>query len=153
MTDVMLRTTAPTYQLGSVSIESRGALSDAILGALTGDGKRADEIVALAEVAGEEEAAVQDDDIQLSLFVLYTLSYGSLGQHGAEWEWDTRLIKVRTILERAFEAAVRRQVGAFAVPTARSADIADALFEMTKPTPGPSLSRYIARLADAAQTR
>lgn len=153
MTDVMPATATSAYELGGVSIESRGALSDAILGILTGDANRADDLAALAAAAEEVEDAARDDDVQLSLFLLYAICYGSLAQHGADWEWDTRLIEARLILERAFEAAVRRQVGPLVEPAPRAGEVAEALFEMTKPTPDPSLSRYIARHADAAQAR
>lgn len=153
MTHVLSEATISTHELGPVSIESRGPLSDAILTLLAGDPSRLDEIVPLAQTAAAAPAAEQDEDLQLSLFLLYALSYGSLGQCGAQWEWDTRLIEARLALERAFEAAVRQRVGPVATPAPRAPEVADALFEMTKPTPGPSLSRHLARRADLAQAR
>ncbi len=142
------------YELGPVSIDARGPLSDAVLGLIAGDASRADDVVARAHAAaGATAAAERDDDIQLALFVLYALSYGSLAQIGAEWEWDPRLIEARVMLERAFEAAVRRRVGEIEVPAAQATDVAEALFEMTAPTPGPSVARHIARHADLTQAR
>jgi len=145
--------TATEYEIGDVSIGARGALSDAILGLMAGDASRADDVVEHARELTDAEAAEHDDDIQLSLFLLYALSYGSLGQHGAQWEWDTRLIETRLVLERVFEAAVRERVGRLELPAPRASEVAEALFEMTKPTAGPSLSRYLARHADAGQAR
>lgn len=153
MTNTMSETAVAAYEIGGVSIEARGALSAAVLALMTGDALRADELVTLARAAGRVGDAVQDDDIQLSLFLLYALSYGSLAQSGAQWEWDTRVIETRLILEGAFEAAVRMQVGSLTVPAPRAPEVADALFEMTKPTSGPSLSRYLARHADVTQAR
>lgn len=153
MTQVVSEATVTTYEVGPVSIESRGRLSDAILALLAGDPSRLDEVVPLAQTAAAAPAAEEDDDIQLSLFLLYALSYGSLAQCGAEWEWDTRLIEARSTLERAFETAVRQRVGSLVAPAPRGPEVAEALFEMTKPTPGPSLSRHLARHADLAQAR
>lgn len=153
MTHVLPDVRNAEYELGPVSIEARGSLSDAVLGLIAGDASRADDVVPLAHAAVAASTTERDDDIQLSLFLLYALSYGSLAQIGAEWEWDTRLIEARVTLERAFEAAVRRRVGEVEMPAAQAASVAEALFEMTQPTPGPSVARYIARHADLSQAR
>src|SRR5690606_17933573 len=89
----------------------RGALSDAIIAVLAGeDGRSSAELPELAAAAVEGIDAIRDDDVQLSLFLLYALAYGSLDQVGAEWEWDPDLIRTRTVLETAFERALREQV-------------------------------------------
>nr|WP_260980398.1 iron-containing redox enzyme family protein [Microbacterium paludicola] len=153
MTNVMPQAPTVGYELGDVTIQARGPLSDAILGMLVGDESRADDLVLTVRSMDAVEDAIRDDDVQLSLFLIYAVSFGSLGQIGAQWEWDTRLIEARVVLERMFEAEVRLQVGPLESPAPRGPAVADALFERAKPTPGPSLSRYIARRADVSQVR
>ncbi|RQP10985.1 MAG: iron-containing redox enzyme family protein [Microbacteriaceae bacterium] len=89
--------------------------------------------------------------MQLSLFALYAIAYGSLDQLGEELEWDTDLIAARVELERAFEASVRERTPVPDAPLPQREAVAETLFALTAPTPGPSLSRYIARTADREQ--
>lgn len=105
-----------------------------------------DAVLASDDVAG-------DEDIQLTLFLLYASSYGSLDWIDAGWEWHPVLIEARGILEAAFEAALRREVAVPEVPAADAPDIAAALFDLTAPTPGPSLSRFLAKSATLDQAR
>src|SRR5690606_33921031 len=49
------------------------------------------------------------------------------------------------------EAALRRQVPTSPLPNPGAEDVAQALFELTAPSPGPSLSRFIARRATNEQ--
>jgi hypothetical protein len=138
----------------------RGPLSDAILDLLVLDpaGDAADSALerardAAATVTPEGEAALHDDDLQLSLFLLYELHYGGLEGVGEEWEWDHRLLAVRSSLERVLEAALRSVVEVPPLPDADAGSVAAALFELTAPTPGPSLSREVARHATEEQAR
>src|SRR5690625_2528303 len=96
---------------------------------------------------------VEDDDVQLTLFILYALLYGSLGQVGAQWEWSVDLIRLRTRLEAALEQALRERVRVPPLPDAEPAAVAAALFELTAPAGGPSLSRFIAKRAGLEQLR
>ncbi|MGN6272592.1 MAG: iron-containing redox enzyme family protein [Protaetiibacter sp.] len=139
----------PPTRLG---IAARGPLSDALLRLLTDEeSEPSPEFDELADAAADCAHPIFDDDLQLSLFLIYAVAYGSLDQRGAEWEWHPRLITARTTLERAFEAALREQVHVPAMPAAEREAVASALFELTAPTPGPSLSRYVARTADREQ--
>ena len=132
--------------------EARGPLSAAIIALLEGDpDARPDRLPALAREAARADDPIFDDDLQLSLFTLYAIAYGSLDQLGAEWEWDVHLISARTELERAFEAAVRERTPVPDAPLPRGEAVAKTLFALTAPTPGPSLSRYVARKADREQ--
>lgn len=142
-------TATPTRTIG---IESRGPLSAALLEVLAGSAG-SDDVPALARAAAETPDAVFDDDLQLSLFLLYAIAYGSLDQLGAELEWDVHLIEARTTLESAFEAGVRMAVDTPPAPAAEREAVAQTLFELTAPSPGPSLSRFVARRADLAQVR
>ncbi len=135
---------------------SRGPLGAAVLDVLTGASPDAAELPDLARTAvGRVEGAdlVRDEDIQLSLFALYAVAYGSLPQLGAEWEWEPDVLRARGLLESAFEAAVRAVVAVPERPEPTADAVAARLFEFTAPTPGPSLSRFIARTATLEQAR
>lgn len=94
-----------------------------------------------------------DEDIQFSLFLLYASAYGSLDWIDPGWEWHPVLIEARGILEAAFEASLRRDVDMPAMPDAEASAIASALFDLTAPSPGPSLSRFLAKKATIEQAR
>lgn len=96
---------------------------------------------------------VEDDDLQLSLFLLYGLTYGSLPWLDASWEWHPDLIATRGLLERAFEARMRAAVDIEDPPPAVRERVADWLFAATAPIPGPDLPRFIAKSASRDQAR
>jgi hypothetical protein len=138
----------------AVPFAARGPLSEALIALLSGaPGADPGILPALAAEAARTDDPIVDDDLQLSLFTLYALAYGSLDQLGAEWEWDPDLIRARSTLEAAFERAVRERVPVPELPAATADAVAAALFELTAPTPGPSLSRFIARTATLEQVR
>ncbi len=135
-----------------IPVEARGPLSENLIALLEGDPHaRPDSLPALARDAAGASDPIRDDEVQLSLFLLYAIAYGSLDQAGAEWEWHVDLIAARTELERAFEAEVRARTVVPDAPLPRREDVAETLFALTAPTPGPSLSRFVARKADRAQ--
>ncbi|HEX5729436.1 iron-containing redox enzyme family protein [Microbacterium sp.] len=103
-------------------------------------------------IAATDDIAT-DEDLQLSLFLLYACAYGSLDWIDPEWEWHPALLQTRAALESGFEDALRRDTPIPALPRADAADIAAALFELTAPTPGPSLARYVAKHASLEQAR
>ena len=51
-----------------------------------------------------------DDDLQLTLWTLYALHYRGFEGVDDAWEWDPDLLRLRRVLEDAFEAALRDQV-------------------------------------------
>ncbi|GAB3060415.1 iron-containing redox enzyme family protein [Sediminivirga luteola] len=103
-------------------------------------------------VAGGDDI-VRDEDIQLSLFLLYGLHYGSLPWLDPAWEWDPDLIVTRSILERPFEEALRAAVPVNDPPAPERDVVADWLFAATAPVPGPSLARFVAKRASLEQVR
>jgi len=146
-------TLAPATRM-RVPFGPRGPLSQSLLALLEGDATASPaEVRERASAAASVPDAIMDDDLQLSLFALYALAYGSLDQLGAEWEWDTELLSARAALERAFEAALRDRVELPTAPLPQRDAVAATLFELTAPTPGPSLARYLARRADRSQAR
>jgi hypothetical protein len=109
---------------------------------------------ALAHIAiTRNEDILTDADVQLTLFMLYGLTYGSFQQMGDDHEWDVTLIQVRLLLEAAFERELRALVPPAAVPAANAAEVALALFALTAPSVEPSASKYIAKHATREQAR
>lgn len=145
---------APDPSLATASCSPRGPLTAELLAVLCTR-------PALAEVANLPGAArraleistdiVRDEDIQLALFLLYAGHYGSLDIIDAGWEWHPTLIATRGLLERAFEDALRDRVPVPELPEPRRDEVARALFALTAPTPGPSLSRFVAKKATHEQ--
>lgn len=132
----------------------RGALSEAlvdVLGASADKARVSGDLVDRA-IAGADDL-LTDDDVQLSLYVLYELFYRGFAGVEEEWEWDPDLLRVRATLELAVESALTEALDVpRGVPPERGA-VAGALFAMTAPSPGPSLSRYVAKSATVEQLR
>lgn len=91
-----------------------------------------------------------DDDVQLSLAMLYELHYRGLTGVAADWEWSPPLLAVRARLEAGFEQALRKAVE---VAEVDPAEVPEALFAMAAQDGGPGLARYLARDATVAQVR
>ena len=93
---------------------------------------------------------LSDDDFQLALYVLYELHYRSFEGVDEMWEWEPSLLRVRGMLEREFEAALREAVGPDE-PTPE--DVPNRLSELIGEADGPPLSRYLERIATLDQFR
>ncbi len=135
----------------------RGPLSARVLPVLAAapdavpDDDRAALLVAAREAVASTTDLLRDDDVQLTLFVLYELHYRGVAGVDDRWEWDPDLLRARAVLEDAFERVLRGRVE---TPTGVPADrraVADALFAMTAPGPGPSLARFVGRRATRDQ--
>jgi hypothetical protein len=132
---------------------ARGPLSQEIVRVLSGDA-HAEALLEIAqEVVANSPDVVRDEDLQLALFVLYELHYGGISGVDDRWEWNPALIAARTVLEDAFEAALRDRVPVPERPEATSAAVSACLFELTAADTGPSVSRYLARRATDEQAR
>lgn len=135
----------------------RGALSEAVLRRLTGDDRSNEPNLELnhatlaRDAVAHADDVIRDEDIQLSLFLLYSSAAGSFGEFDAELEWDLSLIEARRVLELAFERALRETVAVPKLPEPRSDAVARVLFGMSEEDSGPSLSRYFAKQATRAQ--
>ena len=95
---------------------------------------------------------VADEDLQLVLFCLYELHYGGVEGTDPDWEWDPGLLAVRALIERPFEAELRRLADTIGAQALRGLDaetapdaetVAQALFALVAADGGPSVSRYI----------
>jgi hypothetical protein len=145
----------------------RGPLSHRLVEALPApDHAGLAQLPALAEAAADDAAGdvVADDDVQVSLYVLYELWYRGFDGVDDRLEWHPDLLAARAHLERGFEDDLRRRVpvpplgaGDGDGPTVRPAptaqDVAATLFALTAPDHGPSLSRFVAKEADVDQVR
>jgi hypothetical protein len=108
-------------------------------------------VVQEAVDAAGPASIVRDDDIQLSLFVLYSLHYGSFADVDDDWEWQPFLISARGTLERAFEDELRATVAVPQTPEPRRSVVAATLAELTAIETGPSLSRFVSKSATREQ--
>jgi hypothetical protein len=130
----------------------RGPLSAALLEALRGEPGPVPAAQAAADGALAATAdVIADDDLQLSLFVLYELHYRGVDGVDEAWEWQPDLLRLRGDVERAFEAALRETVAVPETPARTAADVAQALFDLTAADTGPSVSTYLAKRATDQQ--
>jgi hypothetical protein len=128
----------------------RGPLSDALLRALAGH-EDAPLATRAARIASSGADHLQDDDAQLSLYLMYELHYGGLGPAGDRLEWDADVLAARKHLEQRLEAEVR---AACPVRPCAPRDLPRALFDLAgeTSTPGsPSVPGYVARQATEEQ--
>jgi Iron-containing redox enzyme len=125
----------------------RGAISDALLEAL----RARPGVVEGIDVPAPADP-LADEDLHLSLYVLYELHYrGAPGVDDA-WEWDPGLLALRGRLEQRFEEGLLDALGP---PTdGVAADETDlALRAVADADEGPSLSAWIERDAQPWHVR
>jgi hypothetical protein len=103
-----------------------------------------------AATATATPLALDDDDLQLALYLCYELHYRGLPGVADEWEWEPSLLALRRELEASFEAALRA-----CVPVPRPPDAPEemdlALRAVAEADSGPPLSRHIEREATLEQ--
>ncbi len=128
----------------------RGPLSRLLVRRLTGGELHLPAALECATAAAPD-GVLRDEDLQISLFMLYELHYRGFVDVSDELEWDPDLLAVRRLLEVRFESEIRR---ATTVPELHEdGDLAAALFALTAPQPGPGLSNFLARKATVEQFR
>jgi len=151
----MSLTAVPPAACFTVPFRDRGPLSALIMAAIDSPEAAFDAIPeAAAEAASRTPDAIHDGDLQLALFVLYGLAYGSFGPLVADVEWHPDLLRARAILEAVFEQHLRDRVSPPALPSQVTAGtMASTLFDLTAPTPGPSLARFVEKKATPEQIR
>jgi hypothetical protein len=121
--------------------EPRGSLSEALVDVLPRD----------PHDVTLPDADVTDDDLHLSLFLLYELTYRGWDGVSDDWEWQPSLIRVRNGLEARFLVSLRELVGPPA-PVEPDA-VPRALVELASADTGPSLSKYLRGRATLEQFR
>ena len=132
---------------------ARGPVSEAVTSALAAAPHDLDPAIADGFEAGD---ALTDEDLQLTLFVLYELAYRGWDGVDDRWEWHPDVIRLRTVAEDRFEAALRALTDPYGdvVPdVVDRTSIARKLTAMTEEDTGPSLSKYLRGRATLAQFR
>jgi hypothetical protein len=145
---------APSPAPAATAFGPRGPLSERLLQVLGSapTGVADAELAAAADTAlGTGADVLRNDDVQLTLFVLYGLHYGGVIACDDRWEWSAPLIELRTMLEDAFERQLRRQVAVTPLEHPTRETVARALFELASIDQGPGLARFVAREATAEQ--
>jgi hypothetical protein len=138
---------APTLQTRLPALPgARGELSQAIVDALTQPFHEPD----LPEPHAADEV-LADDDLQLSLYLLYELHYRDFEGVDPAWEWNASLLAARAQLEAIYEEALVRLVGDG--PAVEPNQVGETLFELAASDDGPSLSRYLETQGTAEQLR
>ncbi len=99
--------------------------------------------VAAAERAGRD--VLDDDDVQLTLTVLYELHYQGLDGVDERWEWDPEVLAARAVLEGALETSLRAVAAGIAPDVSADGGVTAALFALSSVDLGPSLSRHLER--------
>ena len=124
----------------------RGEITRALLADLTEDVHPL-EAVELPLVADP----LDDEDLQLALYLCYELHYRGLAGVDDAWEWEPTLLALRRELEQRFESALLDAVPA--PDAAPDADDIDLALREIAAEEGPSLSAYVQRRADLEQVR
>jgi hypothetical protein len=96
---------------------------------------------------------LRDEDLELALFLLYSLHYGGVLEVDDRWEWHPLTNAARLTLEDAFETQLRAVVPMPPLPMPEAEAVAAALFALTSSDSGPSLSRFVAAKATTEQLR
>jgi hypothetical protein len=132
---------------------TRGPLSAGVVDVLAGRATADDpKLLTVADDAVRGADLLADDDLHLALWVLYELHHRGFDDVPADLEWDPDLIRLRRVLEGAFEAELRRRTDAHVDATlAADGDLASRLFDLTAGFEGPSVARYVHREATREQ--
>jgi len=106
----------------------------------------------LAERLEPHDDAVLDDDLQLSLLLMYELHYRGLRGVDDRWEWAPGLLAARSALEARLERALVVRL-APSPEVATAAELLELLAELTRPDPGGELTSFVARSAGIEHVR
>src|SRR5690242_7065935 len=85
----------------------RGPLTAALYALLLGEAEPADD----APSAFSGVSALDDDDLQMALYLCYELHYAGLAGVDERKEWSPAVLMFRAALEREFAAALDQLVG------------------------------------------
>lgn len=131
----------------------RGPVSTAIVDVLC-HGRPVDALARIATTLDGTDV-VGDEDLQISLTMLYELHYQGLAGVSDDFEWHPTVLGLRRRIEIAFESQLRAQV---TVPRHEggidAAAVARTLFAMAaESSRGPGLAAFVARSATLDQLR
>jgi hypothetical protein len=112
-----------------------------------------DPVRSLVDAALADGDILYDEDLQLTLFMLYELHYAGFENVSERWEWHPPLLALRARIEEEFEARLREGAGSIPEVEPRAQSVAEALFDMARDDGGPSVARFIARHSTLEQAR
>jgi hypothetical protein len=121
--------------------DARGPLTQDLVAALLGD-----EPAALPPPVVAADP-LNDEDVQLALWICFELYYRGFENVGPGWEWEPALISLRRDLETLMLDALRRAV----VVPVEQAPLTDRLRRLVDSDDGPPLGRYLQRRATGEQ--
>ena len=104
----------------------------------------------LPPIVGAPPEALEDEDLQLALYLCYELHYRGLPGVDDGWEWEPSLLALRRDLETCFVEALERTVPRPPLPRAPE-DMDLALRAIADADEAPSLSRFLERKATFEQ--
>ena len=86
-------------------------------------------------------APLDDDDLQLALYLCYELHYRSFAGVHPAWEWNPALLGARALMETAFFGALEEEIAPEPVDPG---EVGDALFRLEASGEQPQLQRHLA---------
>lgn len=133
----------------------RGEISAVLCEMLAGsDLRKAGEcLAAAAEAISVSEDLLYDEDLQLSLFILYGLNRNWFIGVDGRTDWELRLSGIRTVIETAFEDRLRRDVEPLDLTAGTGDDVGEALANMVRGDDAPSVADFVFRSATIDQAR
>lgn len=129
---------------------ARGPASEALLRILTADEEATPAELSAATMAVEQWLAattdlLTDDDMQLTLYLLYLLHYGPADFVYGDWEWHPHLLGIRHTIETALEAELRAHSPSPSPLPRSGEEVAALLFSLTAAASRPALATWVAR--------
>jgi hypothetical protein len=97
----------------------------------------------------EASRPLLDEDLQLTLYLLYELHYQGFAGVDRAWEWRPSLLEARVALEERYLAALAEVLPR--TDAVSPEEVGDLLFEMAAADDGRSLSRYLETQGTAEQ--
>ncbi len=132
---------------------ARGSVSSALIATLLGDPMQT-MLSADLTWLGEDAAALDDEDLQLALFLGYELHYRGLAGVDENWEWQPGMLAARGHWDQSVLNALYAAVGVPAdLAESDAAATTNCLFRMAEDDRGPSLSTFLMRDAVREQFR
>jgi hypothetical protein len=132
----------------------RGPLSDHLIEVLTARPGPVGGLGAQVRRAVASGLSVShDEDVQLSLWLLYELHHRGLHGVDPRWEWSPDLIVARGLIEEEFERELRGAVHDRVRRPDQPDDVPAALFALVQADDEPSVSEYLARRGTTEQYR
>lgn len=147
-----------THLINDTAPSARGPASAALLRVLTTPTeKTGPELSVLADTVESaletSEDLLTDDDLQLTLYLLYLLHYGPAEFVDGDWEWNPELIGVRKQIEVQLEEVLRLHCPMPTVLPVNGEEVSETLFSMTVDAARPTLATWAARHASVEQLR